>query len=115
MEEEKSDFDGFSDFGFGGLGSINEEAPISYGMSEITPEFPTTNPPENGISAYERAWGRESPSWYREKEPVTEVSSREVSDYSETTDIFGFEECLILRIKMIRKLYLNLDSRVHSM
>ena len=47
--------------------------------------------PENGISAYERAWGREeAPSWYREKEPVTEVSSRDVSDYSETTDIFGF-------------------------
>ena len=91
MDEEKSEFDGFSDFGFRGFGSINEEAPISYGMSEISPEFPTTNPPENGISAYERAWGREeAPSWYREKEPVTEVSSREVSDYSETTDIFGF-------------------------
>ena len=91
MEEEKSEFDGFADFGFGGFGSINEEAPIGYGMSEISPEFPTTNPPENGISAYERAWGREeTPSWYREKEPVTEVSSMEVSDYSETTDIFGF-------------------------
>ena len=91
MEEEKSDFEGYSDFGFGGLGSINEETPIDFGMSGITPEFPTANPSENGISAYERAWGREeAPSWYREKEPVTEVSSRDVSDYSETTDIFGF-------------------------
>ena len=60
-------------------------------MSEISPVFPTTNPSGNGISAYERAWGREeTPSWYREKEPVPEASSREVSDYSETTDIFGF-------------------------
>ena len=91
MEEEKSEFEGNSDFVFGGLGTINEEARIGFGMSEISPEFPTTNPSENGISAYERAWGREeTPSWYREKEPVTEVSSRDVSDYSETTDIFGF-------------------------
>ena len=91
MEEEKSEFEGNSDFVFGGLGSINEEARIGFGMSEISPEFPTTNPSENSISAYERAWGREeTPSWYREKEPVTEVSSRDVSDYSETTDIFGF-------------------------
>ena len=91
MEEENSEFDGFSDFGFGGFGSINEEAQIGHGMSEISPVFPTTNPSGNGISAYERAWGREeTPSWYREKEPVPEASSREVSDYSETTDIFGF-------------------------
>jgi len=91
MEEEKSEFEGNSDFVFGGLGTINEEARIGFGMSEISPEFPTTNPSENSISAYERAWGREeTPSWYREKEPVTEVSSRDVSDYSETTDIFGF-------------------------
>ena len=91
MEEEKSEFEGNSDFVFGGLGTINEDARIGFGMSEISPEFPTTNPSENSISAYERAWGREeTPSWYREKEPVTEVSSRDVSDYSETTDIFGF-------------------------
>ena len=91
MEEEKSEFEGNSDFVFGGFGTINEEARIGFGMSEISPEFPTTNPSENSISAYERAWGREeTPSWYREKEPVTEVSSRDVSDYSETTDIFGF-------------------------
>ena len=91
MEEENSEFDGFSDFGFGGFGSINEEAQIGHGMSEISPVFPTTNPSGNGISAYERAWGREeTPSWYREKEPVPEASSRGVSDYSETTDIFGF-------------------------
>ncbi len=91
MEEEKSEFEGYSDFGFGGFGTINEEAPIGFGMSEISPEFPTTNPSENNISAYERAWGREeTPSWYREKESVTEVSSRDDSDYSETTDIFGF-------------------------
>ncbi len=91
MEEENSEFDGFSDFGFGRFGSINEEAQIGHGMSEISPVFPTTNPSGNGISAYERAWGREeTPSWYREKEPVPEASSREVSDYSETTDIFGF-------------------------
>lgn len=91
MEEENSEFDGFSDFDFGGFGSINEEAQIGHGMSEISPVFPTTNPSGNGISAYERAWGREeTPSWYREKEPVPEASSREVSDYSETTDIFGF-------------------------
>jgi hypothetical protein len=91
MEEEKSEFEGNSDFVFGGLGTINEESRIGFGMSEISPEFPTTNPSENSISAYERAWGREeTPSWYREKEPVTEVSSRDVSDYSETTDIFGF-------------------------
>ena len=77
MEEEKSDFEGYSDFGFGGLGPIDEETPIGFGMSGATPEFPTANPSENGISAYERAWGREeAPSWYREKEPVTEVSSR---------------------------------------
>ena len=91
LEEENSEFDGFSDFGFGGFGSINEQVPIGNGMSEISPVFPTTNPSGNGISAYERAWGREeTPSWYREKEPVPEASSREVSDYSETTDIFGF-------------------------
>ena len=91
MEEEKSEFEGYSDFVFGGFGTINEEAPIGFGISEVSPEFPTTNPSENSISAYERAWGREeTPSWYREKEPVTEVSSRDVSDYSETTDIFGF-------------------------
>ena len=91
MEAEKSEFEGNSDFVFGGFGTINEEARIGFGMSEISPEFPTTNPSENSISAYERAWGREeTPSWYREKEPVTEVSSRDVSDYSETTDIFGF-------------------------
>lgn len=90
-EKDKSEFEGYSDFSLGGFGSINEETPIGFGMSDISPEFPRISPSENGISAYERAWGREeTPSWYREKEPVTEVSSRNIGDYSETTDIFGF-------------------------
>ncbi len=90
-KEEKSNLESYSDFGFGGFESIDEESPIGFGMSEITPEYPTANPSENSISAYERAWGREeTPSWYKEKEPVTEVSSRNVGDYPETTDIFGF-------------------------
>ncbi len=90
-DKRKSEFEGHSDFGFEGFGFMDEEESIGLGMSEVSPEFPTTIPSENGISAYERAWGREeAPSWYREKEPVSEVTSRNDGDYSETTDIFGF-------------------------
>ena len=90
-EEEISNIPDPSDFGFGGFGFMEDEPLTGVGMNGVTSEVPTISPSDNGISAYERAWGREeTPSWYREKEPVPEIASRNGHDPSETTDIFGF-------------------------
>ena len=90
-EEEISDIPDPSDFGFGGFGFIEDEPLAGVGMNGVSSEVSTISPSDNSISAYERAWGREeAPSWYREKEPVPEIASRNGHDPSETTDIFGF-------------------------
>ncbi len=88
-----TDFSEPSDFGFGGFGIIEDDSPIGIGMSTRATEASAIGLQDSGISAYERAWGREeAPSWYREKEPVPEVVRNANDSPPETTDIFGFGE-----------------------
>lgn len=79
------------DFNMFGEGEEESEPKNETATSQPTSYVGTSKSSrDSAISAYERAWGREEASWYREKERPVEIQNGFDTINDEPSDMFGF-------------------------